>query len=220
MRTHMAFRKLAGILSRDGFHVLRFDYYGTGDSAGGSNDGSIAEWQKNIASAVVDLKDCSGVTKISLIGHRLGAALAARTPLTVSNLVLWEPVVNGRDYLEELRTIHQRKFSDLLFPPRLPPDGRGGELLGFPLPMEMETEIRSLNLIDQIACRAEHIMLVASQQRTEYVTFESTMRAKDSALPLECHYVPDESGSNAQEGMLMSTQILQVMASVLARRVL
>ena len=221
MRTHMAFRKVAGILSRDGFHVLRFDYYGTGDSAGGSNDGSIAEWQKNIASAVVDLKDCSGVTKISLIGHRLGAALAARTPLTVSNLVLWEPVINGRDYLEDLRTIHQRKFSDLLFPPRLPPDGLGGELLGFPLPKDMETEIRSLNLIDQIACRAEHIVLVASQQGTEYATFESTMREKDSAVPgrFECHYVPDESGSNSQEGMLMSTQILQVMASALARRV-
>jgi pimeloyl-ACP methyl ester carboxylesterase len=129
----MVLRKLASTLAHDGFHVLRFDYYGTGDSSGGPRDGSLSEWCQNIVTAAADLKECSGVTKVSLLGLRLGATLAALTPMDVTNLVLWDPVVDGRKYLDELRSIHTRKFSSLLYPPRLPARGRGGELLGFPL---------------------------------------------------------------------------------------
>ena len=79
MRTHMVLRKLASTLAHDGFHVLRFDYYGTGDSSGGPRDGSLGEWCQNIVTAAADLKECSGVTKVSLLGLRLGATLAALT---------------------------------------------------------------------------------------------------------------------------------------------
>src|ERR1044071_4528450 len=74
MWSHMAYRKLAGLLARDGFHVLRFDYYGTGDSAGESREGTLAEWRENLVAAVKDLEECSGVAKVSLLGFRLGAA--------------------------------------------------------------------------------------------------------------------------------------------------
>jgi len=160
------------------------------------------------------------VTKVSLIGLRLGATLAAQTPLTASNLLLWEPVVSGRNYHQELREIHKRRFSDLLFPPRLPAGNCGGELLGFPLPLEMEADIKAIDLDGQIACRAEQVVLVVSEQRSDYsrlrVQLQDTASAGGPAL--EYHVVPDESRSEDHEEMLLSTQVLQVMAAALSRR--
>jgi len=54
----MALRTLAALLAREGFHVLRFDYYATGDSAGESSEGSLSEWRANIVTARDDLREC------------------------------------------------------------------------------------------------------------------------------------------------------------------
>ena len=221
MRTHMAFRKLAAMLVREGFHVLRFDYYGTGDSAGGSREGSLGEWRQNVVAAATDLEECSGATKVSLVGLRLGATLAALAPVDAANLVLWEPVVDGRKYLDELRAIHEREFSDLLFPPRLPAQTCGGELLGFPLPLDLEAEIRGINLLGQLTWRAEHIMLVAAERNLDHLNLLTHLRhaASSGGAAVEEHHVPDESQSNQQQdAMLLSTQVLQVIAAALSRR--
>jgi pimeloyl-ACP methyl ester carboxylesterase len=220
MRTHMVFRQLAVMLARDGFHVLRFDYYGTGDSSGGSRDGNLGEWRQNIVTAAKDLKECSGVTKVSLIGLRLGATLAALTPLHVSNLVLWEPVVNGKTYLDELSEIHTRKFSNLLYPPRLPVRGRGGELLGFALPPEMEADIEVLDLLSGISCRAEQVVLMVSEERPEYLSLQGRLReaASSGGAAVAYHRVRDESQSEHDQAMILPTQALQLMTAALSER--
>ena len=74
MRAHRAFRQLAMLLARRGFHVLRFDWFGTGDSAGAGEEGSIARWLEDARTAIDELKDTAGVTRVSLVGLRLGAA--------------------------------------------------------------------------------------------------------------------------------------------------
>src|SRR6476620_8559273 len=55
--THWAFRKLAGMLARAGFHVLRFDYFATGDSAGRDDEGSLDQWVLDVATAARELTD-------------------------------------------------------------------------------------------------------------------------------------------------------------------
>ncbi|MGH7468364.1 MAG: serine aminopeptidase domain-containing protein [Longimicrobiales bacterium] len=105
MRAHRAFRQLAILLSKAGFPVFRFDYYGTGDSSGASADGSLDRWIVDTSVAIDELKDNAGVQHLSLVGLRLGALLAARVATTraeVTRVVLWDPVVMGVRYWGDL----------------------------------------------------------------------------------------------------------------------
>jgi pimeloyl-ACP methyl ester carboxylesterase len=111
IRAHRIFRVLAERLARAGAHVLRFDYRGTGDSAGEAAGADLEQWQSDILSADAELRDMSGVTRVIWVGLRLGASLALlasrRAPPGLAGLVLWEPVVNGKAYLAELEQMHR-----------------------------------------------------------------------------------------------------------------
>jgi exosortase A-associated hydrolase 2 len=95
----------AGALARAGNWVLRFDYRGTGDSAGAFEDFTIHDYLDDIGTAVAELERLSGSTCTGLAGLRLGAGLAAgfagrRRPDLA--LVMWEPVIDGRRYRDSL----------------------------------------------------------------------------------------------------------------------
>lgn len=97
-RTHRAGRLLAQRLSANGYDTLRFDYFGTGDSAGEdqefSADGAVAD----ALAAISEAHDLSGARRVTLIGMRAGAAVALRAAARargVDRLVLWDPVVVG-----------------------------------------------------------------------------------------------------------------------------
>ena len=110
LRAHRALRRLGLQLARAGFHVLRFDYRGTGDSAGSLADASLEKWVADTQAALDILKKDSGVSRLSIVGMRLGAAiacLAARARRDVRSLVLWEPIWDGSAYLDELWAAHQ-----------------------------------------------------------------------------------------------------------------
>lgn len=95
VHAYRTMRQLATRLAQSGTHVLRFDYYGTGDSAGDTSDGDDAGWCSDILTAAAELKDMTGVPKVSLVGLRKGASLAAlvaaKHPGEFEHLVLWEP---------------------------------------------------------------------------------------------------------------------------------
>lgn len=93
MRIHRAYRWLADRLADHGFHVLRFDYSGQGDSAGSFADVDLARWTDDGAAAIAELEAIGGCERIALIGTRLGATIAAANSVhqLVDRLVLWEP---------------------------------------------------------------------------------------------------------------------------------
>jgi alpha/beta superfamily hydrolase len=99
IHAHRTMRNLSSRLSKAGFHVLRFDYYGTGDSSGDSHEGSPRRWCEDINAAISELKEMTGAVRISLIGLRFGANLAAqvaaRTPGVIDSLALWEPLADN-----------------------------------------------------------------------------------------------------------------------------
>jgi alpha-beta hydrolase superfamily lysophospholipase len=94
---HRSMRQLALKLSLSGYHTLRFDYFGTGDSAGDEGETDFGELTADVQTAIEALKDIAGTPKVALIGLRLGANVAANaalsSPTEVEALVLWDPIL-------------------------------------------------------------------------------------------------------------------------------
>jgi exosortase A-associated hydrolase 2 len=98
----------ARALCQEGFWVLRFDYRGYGDSSGLFEQFTLDDALDDVKTAVRILEERSGVPCRGLCGLRMGATLAVmaasqddRKPL----LVLWEPIVNGDAYVDDLLRI-------------------------------------------------------------------------------------------------------------------
>ena len=107
LRAHQSFRFLSRLLAGAGVDVLRFDYYGTGDSGGESAEGDPEAWLDDIEMAIDELRDTADLREVSLIGLRLGgtlAAMCAKRRRDVVRLVLWDVVSNGKAYVSELLT--------------------------------------------------------------------------------------------------------------------
>lgn len=105
LNAHATYRHLARLLCAEGLHVLRFDYFGTGDSAGDFTEASQDQWLADIDTAIEELKQLAQISHVDLVGMRYGATLAATTARVradVNRLVLWDPIVDGQAYLTEL----------------------------------------------------------------------------------------------------------------------
>jgi pimeloyl-ACP methyl ester carboxylesterase len=108
IHAHRSLRHLADALAEAGFPVMRFDYHGTGDSAGVDEDADRhPTWLANLRSAIGWMRDQLEVVEISVVGLRLGAALAAQVAVEepIADLVLWAPVVKGRAYVREMKMV-------------------------------------------------------------------------------------------------------------------
>lgn len=171
MRSHWVYRQLAGQLCRAGLHCMRFDYYGTGDSAGMLCDSDLDQWQSDINTGLTELEDISGISKVSLVGLRFGAALAATAPVQshrVRKLVLWDPVVTGATYIKNLRRMHEERLKPL-HNYRV----NGGfqnveELIGFRFSGSTIADIEAVNLLEAGEFSASEIFMIVSEQQEEY----------------------------------------------------
>ena len=98
------FVNFARRLCREGFHVLRFDYRGSGDSSGSPEDASMTRQLGDIACAVDLMAGRPGIGELGLLGLRLGgtlAALAADCDPRISHLVLWAPALRPAEQLDK-----------------------------------------------------------------------------------------------------------------------
>src|SRR4051812_12036371 len=69
VRAHRSLRHLAEALAAAGYPVLRFDFHGTGDSAGDERDpGRVEAWRRDVGAAVDELRARSGAAAISIVG--------------------------------------------------------------------------------------------------------------------------------------------------------
>ncbi len=152
IRSHRAYHQLALNLTRQGFPVLKFDYYGTGNSAGDDHVGSLAEWARDIAAAVDEMRRVTGLERICFVGLRMGGSLALQVGAGMAQAVgfaLWEPVVSGSAYLEELFQWHRDRLWYFLSSVNSASisDEPQGELLGFAVSEHFLNELKAFDLL-------------------------------------------------------------------------
>lgn len=192
LRAHRAMRRLANMLASGGWHTLRFDYFGTGDSAGDMHEADVPGWQKDIDWAIDEIKDTSGAAKVTLVGLRLGATLAAsvaaKRASDIQSMVLWDPIVRGADFLDEVIALETAVASG---PPEARPEAVGGghEVLGFPLTAAMARQLGALDLPSLAGALPARTLILASQRGPSYDVLASALAGR-SAGPLAIETMP------------------------------
>lgn len=158
---HRSLRHFAESLANDGTAVLRFDYDGTGDSAGTDLDAErVDAWLASIHAAADTLRNVTGIERLCFLGVRFGAtlaAIAASQRSDVAGLITIAPVVNGRGYIRELRAL------------QLAMDSKEGgesetdqvlESAGFLLSKETQAGISRLDLTAVASLPAAHVLII------------------------------------------------------------
>lgn len=184
IRAHRTFNQLAASLARAGFPVLRFDYFGTGDSSGADELASVARWTADVHTAIDELKDTASVETVAVLGLRLGASIAlaaAQRRPDIARLVLWDPVIDGRVYLAELERLQRQWLKDRpgsrLFTLRPGVE----EIFGFPMPRPLRQEIEALDL-SAAPPRGVRVDVVGSLGHEEYGPWVSALQARHTGV--------------------------------------
>ncbi len=177
LRAHRAFRNLAASLASNGWHVLRFDYLGSGDSSGNDDLTTVDQCLADIGHAIQEIKDISGVQKVTLVGLRLGAtfaAIAASRRKDVDRLVLWDPVVDGGAYISDLAGLHRRWLTDRMGP-KAAQGSSGRELIGLPLTDDIASQLAAATLQPLPKVTARRVALFVSEANARYETLRRSL---------------------------------------------
>jgi uncharacterized protein len=176
IRSHRLYKLLADRLSRMGFHVLRFDYFGTGDSDGADEEGDIVSWVGDVKAANRELLARSGCASSFVFGLRLGGTLAtmcaASSDAAIDRLVLWQPIFDGRRYLHELSTEHlealrtsygARWILDSILRKHLSAEAES-EVLGFAMSATLRVQICDVGFASLARTKAQSAYIFAPEQ--------------------------------------------------------
>jgi uncharacterized protein len=149
-------RALAERLARAGHPVLRFDYFGTGDSMGDDAEGDLDGWCQDLHTAHQELRRLAATSRIVWVGMRLGGSVALRAartaPTDLARLILWDPVLDGSRYLAHLRDRHIASLENVYSLPLNPaprdladdPSCYRDEAIGFALSPRLRSQLMAL----------------------------------------------------------------------------
>lgn len=149
IRCHRLYRQLGHALASQGTPVLRFDYYGTGDSAG---DSAELDWYRCVAdtcAAAAQLRARSGSERVIAFGARLGAAIAiaASDSAQWAGMVVWDPVLDGAAHVARLDALQTALRCDTeRFIAVRPAADAANQWQGFPISADWRRQLAALQL--------------------------------------------------------------------------
>lgn len=165
LRTHRTLKILSDQLSSNGYEVLRFDYYGTGDSYGSlDNEIDLDVWVENIKTAVDELREGANVKSIILMGVLLGAnlvlALQEKYSL-VEKLIIWNPILDGKNYLNLNYKLFHNWIKGSFIKKSLIDKN---EIFGVIVPNKLKEDILSINLKNIKFSKKSDILLIEGNE--------------------------------------------------------
>jgi pimeloyl-ACP methyl ester carboxylesterase len=199
---------------------MRFDYIGTGDSAGASGAGSIEEWTANVRDAAQELRETSGLEKISMVGVRLGGAVAAYAATeeeSVETLLLWDPVSDGTRYLNNMIDMHDAFVVDL---DRFPEghvrdvDASGNELVGMPFTDEFRKSLERIDLLSIANLNARKIAVVVTDDQPRYR--QTSKHFRSLVGPCSYHVLDEPASWDALSDLGVAIMPHELLRSVVA----
>jgi uncharacterized protein len=170
VNSHRALRQLASRLCYAGFAVLRFDYYGCGDSSGSTEEGRIPQWLEDISTAVSQVRRRTAAVQVCLIGLRVGAALAmmsAAERTAPESLVLWDPVVNGNGYLNGLQRLQKEMLRFRPKPSSTQDPLDYMDVLGFPVSRFLQAELKNIDPAAIGTTLAKNVLVIRTDRTTD-----------------------------------------------------
>jgi len=217
---HRSYHLLAMQLSQAGFHVLRFDFYGCGDSAGDGERGDVRQWLSDIEVAIGELRRRCRFSKVCLGGLRLGASLSMLTACErddIDGIVLWDPVISGDTYIAELTKLHQDVLQHSYAPPsRRSMAEKPTESLGFPLSGVLLSDLANLDLLAIQRKPANKVLIVATQADTGGTQLKEHLQSTKAHVEYQVLPGPKLWLEDVNK-VLVPNQILQAVVSWISR---
>jgi uncharacterized protein len=219
VRFHRMLRVLSDRLASRGIGVMRFDYFGVGESAGEDEDGDLHGWRDDVLAAHNELLRRSRATRIIWVGARLGATIAtlasSQLPAPVDRLVLWEPVLDGRSYLSELETAHARALADAgARHATAPPPAIVDEALGFGVGTALLEQLSRLVPADLESAKAKQVILVLPPHHTAGTSLaQGLARSGLQTRVDEFSHMFDWSSEEALSTALVPAPVLEMLAA-------
>lgn len=212
--------EVASAFATNGIAALRFDFYGSGDSAGRADEMQMASMHEDLSRASAALRSLTGVSKVAVMAWRASALVAwdwLRQGGAACELILWEPVVDGREWLDTLLSADAaERCSSERYTGQRPQsaDASDDQLMGYAVPTELRDAMARLTivagaaalsptplwLIDRAASLESHARCIASSR---------TMTLPDDAPSFGC-------GTRMDESLFMSPR-MDIFADDLAR---
>ena len=226
IRSHRMYRVLADRMARSGYAALRFDYSCTGDSEGECTAGRLANWVEDVRAADREVAARSGATHVTWVGLRLGANLALlaadRETSRQLNLVLWDPVMSGAAYLQELARAHVGFLSTVFRwntgrvtrSRGIGAFGAMQELVGFEIPPSLRGEIEAIDLGVHRPVAASTVTILGDQPSPTY----APLRDGIARAGIDVRYVPVEPDApwNSEAALNASTIPARTLDALLA----
>lgn len=210
--SHRALRNLARSLSSEGFPTIRFDYYGTGDSAGDTGAAGPRDNAADVGTAAQELRELAGVAQVTAVGRGIGAlaALLAAEAVPLQALVLWDPVLEGRAQLRRLLRLDWRqRLVRMQLSRRDDPE----TLLGYPFPKHVRSELAETDA-RRLRPQVARCLLLVAKLRGEHASFAEHLRGL--GIPTDVEQIDDASQTGdvraADTALLVSKPLVRIVS--------
>ena len=213
IRCQRALWSLGQAMAAQGTEVLRFDWYGSGDSGGDSRDMNLSGLISDIAVAKEQLMLAKSPVRRRLLGLRSAAIpllLQASSSATPVDIVLWAPVLEGPALVAAWREQHRRQLYSTGRFPKSPLPADDNELLGFVVDDALLDALQAFKYERVALPEGSRLLLV--QWQASPCTDEFMRRQRAAGVEVECLQLAPSDEPDWDNPDDFETQIFRRMA--------